>query len=100
MISLNLEKSECGLARGLWILTPVLCGSALSVGRNKSVGQERRATPWENARPNHGYDGGNETKGEVLSHEGLTVYASTSHRAPCRGAAIRAGGCNVIVSES
>ena len=48
----------------------------------------------------HGYDGGNVTKGDVLSHEGATVYASTNHRAPRRGAAVRAGGYNVIVSES
>jgi len=47
-----------------------------------------------------GYDGGNVTKGEVLSHVGSGVYASTNHRAPRRGAAVRAGGCNVIVSES
>ena len=58
-----------------------------------------RARQSGHARPRHGYAGGNGTKGVVLSHEGSTVYASTNHRVPRRGAAVRAGGYNVIVSE-
>ena len=51
-------------------------------------------------RRRHGYDGGNVTKEDVLSHVGSGVYASTNHRAPRRGAAVGAGGCSVTVSES
>ena len=58
-------------------------------------GEARSTSP-----PRPGYDGGNVSKEDVLSRVGSRVYASTNHRAPRRGAAVHAGGYNVIVSES
>jgi hypothetical protein len=52
------------------------------------------------AWPMPSHDERNVTSGDVLSHEGSLLYASTNHRAPRRGAAMRAGGYNVTVSAS